>query len=151
MINFMRTFLGSNVDFEEKMAHSFKCRFSAPHDEVIKWKHFLRCWPFVWGIHRSPVNSPHKAQWHGALMFTLICAWINSWVNNHEAGDLRCHHAHYDVTVMEITGHHDKEHSYLRTKNVLNYTLKVNNLKNLPYLCRDWNDLGEIGQYHDDW
>ena len=26
------------------------------------------------GIHRSPVNSPHKGQWRGALMFPLICA-----------------------------------------------------------------------------
>ena len=39
------------------------------HDNVIKWKHFPRYWPFVRGIHRSPVNSPHKGQWRGALMF----------------------------------------------------------------------------------
>ena len=52
------------------------------HDDVIKWKHFPRNWPFVWGIHRSPVNSPRKGQWRGALMFTLICARINGWVNN---------------------------------------------------------------------
>ena len=37
-------------------------------------------WPFVRGIHRSPVNSPHKGQWRGALMFSLICAGINGWV-----------------------------------------------------------------------
>ena len=37
------------------------------HDDVIKWKHFLRNWPFVRGIHRSPVNSPHKGQWSGAF------------------------------------------------------------------------------------
>ena len=43
------------------------------HDEVIKWKHFPRYWPFVRGIHRWPVNSPHKGQWRGALMFSLIC------------------------------------------------------------------------------
>ena len=43
----------------------------------------------VRGIHRSPVNFPHKGQWRGALMFSLICAWINRWVNNREAGDLR--------------------------------------------------------------
>ena len=72
---------------------------------VIKWKHFLRNWPFVRGIHRSPVNSPHKGQWHGALMFPLICIWINSWENNREAGDLRCCCAHYDVTVMRILPH----------------------------------------------
>ena len=70
------------------------------HDDVIKWKHFPRYWPFVRGIHRSPVNSPHKGQWRGALMFSLICDWINGWVNNSEAGDLRRHRAHYDVIVM---------------------------------------------------
>ena len=44
------------------------------HDDVIKWKHFPCYWPFVRGIHRSPVNSPHKGQWHGSLIFSLICA-----------------------------------------------------------------------------
>ena len=34
--------------------------------DVIKWKHFPRYWPFVRGIQRSPVNSPHKGQWRGA-------------------------------------------------------------------------------------
>ena len=70
------------------------------HDDVIKWKHFPRYWPFVRWIHRSPVNSPHKGQWRGALMFSLICAWIYGWVNNREAGDLRRHRAHYDVIVL---------------------------------------------------
>ena len=70
------------------------------HDDVIKWKHFPRYWPFVRGIHRSPVNSPHKGQWRGALMFSLICVCINDWVNNREAGDLRRYGAHYDITVM---------------------------------------------------
>ena len=70
------------------------------HDDVIKWKHFPRYWPFVRGIHRSPVNSLHKGQWRGALIFTLMCSRINGWVNNREAGDLRRHRAHYDVTVM---------------------------------------------------
>ena len=41
---------------------------------VIKWKHFPRYWPFVRGIHRSLVNSPHKGQRRGALIFSLICA-----------------------------------------------------------------------------
>ena len=70
------------------------------HDDVIKWKHFPRYWPFVRGIHRSPVNSPYKGQWRGALMFSLICTWINRWVNNGEAGDLRRYRAHYDVIEM---------------------------------------------------
>ena len=67
------------------------------HDDVIKWKHFPRYWPFVRGIHRSPENSPHKGQWRGALMFSLICAWINGWINNRKAGDLRRYRAHYGV------------------------------------------------------
>ena len=71
-----------------------------PHDDVIKWKHFPRYWPFVRGIHLSRVNSPHKGQWRGALMFSLMCVWINGWENNREAGDLRRHRAHYDVIVM---------------------------------------------------
>ena len=70
------------------------------HDNVIKWKPFPRYFPFVRGIHRSPVNSPHKGQWRGALMFSLICVWINNWVYNREAGDLRRYRAHYDVIVM---------------------------------------------------
>ena len=66
-----------------------------PHDDVIKWKHFPRCWPFVRRIH-----SPHKGQGRGALMFSLICVWINGWVNNRDAGDLRRYRAHCDVIVM---------------------------------------------------
>ena len=68
------------------------------------WRHqmetFPGYWPFVRGINRSPVNSPHKGRWRGALMFSLICAWMNGWVHNREAGDLRRHRAHYDVIAM---------------------------------------------------
>ena len=48
-------------------------------------------------------DSTHKGQWRGALMFSLICAWINRWVNNRDAGDLRRHRAHYGVIVMQPT------------------------------------------------
>ena len=50
-------------------------------------------------------NSP---VWRGALMFSLICAWLKGWVNNREAGDLRHHRAHYDVTVMKVLEFHDQ-------------------------------------------
>ena len=79
------------------------------HDDIMKWKHFLRYWPFVLGIHRSlvnspihrsPVNSHHKGQWRGALMCSLICPWINDWASNEETGDLRHHPTDYDITVM---------------------------------------------------
>ena len=47
-----------------------------------------------------PGEFPHKGQWRGALMYSLISAGINDWVNNGEAGDLRRNRAHYDVIVM---------------------------------------------------
>ena len=75
------------------------------HDGVIKWKHFPQYWLLVRGIHRWPVNSPHKCQWRGALIFSLIWAWINGWVNNRKAGCLRRHRAHYAVTVMNKSYH----------------------------------------------
>ena len=56
------------------------------------------------GIHRSPVDSPHKGQWRGSLMFPLICAWTTGWANHKGAGDLIRHRARYDVTVMKVHG-----------------------------------------------
>ena len=62
------------------------------------WRHqmetFPRYWPFV--------NSPHKGQWRGALMFSLFCAWTNGWVNNRDGGDLRRYRTHDDVTVTML-------------------------------------------------
>ena len=62
-------------------------------DDIIKRKRF----PCYWSL----VNSPHKGQWRGALMFSLICAWMNDWVNNRETGDLRRHRTRYDAKVMK--------------------------------------------------
>ena len=79
-------------------------------DVSMSWRHlpirhrteytFPRYWPFVRGIHRSLVDSTHKGQWHGALMFSLISVWTNDWANNRDASDLRRHCYHYSVTVM---------------------------------------------------
>ena len=105
--------LGVFIDFPNRLQNGFGALFSKyekwrlylnikkSHDDVIKWKHFPRYLPFVRGIHRSPMNSPHKGQWRWALMFSLICARINGWVNNGEAGDLRRHLGHYNVTLMQ--------------------------------------------------
>ena len=59
-----------------------KCHFDeiVVHDDVIKWEHFPRYWPFARGIHPSSVNSHHKGQWREAWMFSLICARKNGWV-----------------------------------------------------------------------
>ena len=68
------------------------------------WRHQMETFSALLALcaGNSPVtvNSPHKGQWRGALMFSLICVWINSWVNNREAGDLRRRHGHYDASVM---------------------------------------------------
>ena len=58
-------------------------------NDVGKWKHFPRYWPFVRGIHRSPVKFPHKGQWRLSLMFSLMCAWTNGWANNRDAAKSR--------------------------------------------------------------
>ena len=88
-----------------------RCLIGRPAHSVsvsiyIWWRHqmetFSALLAILRGIHRSPVNSLHKGQWRGALMFSLICVWINGWSNNREAGDLRRYRAHYDVTVMNI-------------------------------------------------
>ena len=68
------------------------------------WRHQMEAFPCNWsfmrGIQWSPVNSPHKGQWCGDLMSSLICTWTIDWVNNRDAGDLRRHRAHHDVIVM---------------------------------------------------
>ena len=118
------------------------------HDDVIKWKHFPRYWPFVLGLHRWQVNSPHKGQWRGALMFSLICARINAWVNNSKAGDLRRNHAHYDVTVMTFYG----RSNFLNNKCViksetLEHIVTPGAIKKIIIclMCLEWRFIGRIG------
>ena len=41
-----------------------------------------------------------KARDAGLWCFLLSAPWINGWVKNNKAGDLRRHRAHYDVIVM---------------------------------------------------
>ena len=76
------------------------------------------------------MNSPHKGQWRGALMLSLICVWINGWVNNREAGDLRRYRAHYDVTVMLCAP-------------VLNM-LKISRQPWRPWRCLIWTEFTSV-------
>ena len=75
---------------------------TSTHDDIITWKHFrvtvLLCGEFTGSL----VNYPHKGQWRGALMFFIICAWTNGWVNNRDAGYMRRHRANNDVTEMVV-------------------------------------------------
>ena len=89
--NELRPLLMKNANFDKGILDV--------HDDVIKWKHLPHYWPFVRGIHWLPMNSPHKGQWRGTLMLSLICAWTNGWVNNWDAGD------YHDVTLMRLCNH----------------------------------------------
>ena len=109
------------------------------------WRHEMETFSALLAIcaGNSPVlvNSPHKGQWRGALVFSLICVWNNGWENNREAGDLRRYRAHYDVIVMSI---------------VIYLTLLYRNFLSLgnvmlcctPFFVRDvdprWNRLGRV-------
>ena len=111
-------------------------RWHAIHDDVITWKHFLHYWPFVRGIHRWPVDSPHKGQWHGALIFSLICTWTNGWASNQDASDYKCHRAHYDVAVMlheammaQFINTHT--HRYMHHRASMSHYRQVSNIRQL--------------------
>ena len=83
-------------------------RVSLLHHEAVAWNpmmtssngNIFHVTGPLWGKPRSPVDSPHKGQWRGALMFSLICAWTNGWANNRDAGNVRIRCVHYDVPVM---------------------------------------------------
>ena len=69
--------------------------FQNVYDDVSKWKHFPRCWPFVSG--RFPFKRPAtRSFW----CFSLICAWTNGWANSWYSGDLRQPGAYHDVIVI---------------------------------------------------
>ena len=87
------------------------------------WRHQMEKFSMQ-RIHRSPVKSPPKGQWRGALLFSLICTWINGWVSNREAGDFRHHRAHYDVIVMPGT---NKVNLKIMTRKTTNDQSFINN------------------------
>ena len=70
------------------------------HNDVIKWKHYSPYWPFVRRIHRHRWIPITKASHAELWCFLWSAPWINGWVNNRDAGDLRRHRAHYDVIIM---------------------------------------------------
>ena len=72
------------------------------------WRHqmetFSTLLAFCVGNSPVTVNSPLKGQWREVLIYSFIYAWMNGWVNNRDAGDLRRHRTHRDVIVMECWG-----------------------------------------------
>ena len=64
------------------------------------WRHQMQTFSALLAICEGnpPVTGCFRSR--GSLMFSLICAWTNSWTNNGDPGDLRRHRAHYDVALM---------------------------------------------------
>ena len=107
----------------------------------LLWRHQMETFSALLAIcagnHRSPVNSPHKGQWRGALKFSLICVWINDWVNDREAGDLRRNRTHYDVIVMFIA---------VREMSGRKFFLKVRKLSGNLTKCQEILTFGKIDE-----
>ena len=94
------------------------CKHLLYHYDIIQWRHFLRYWPVVLGIHQSPMISPLTGQWREAFNFSLISAWTNCWVNNRSSGELRPHCVHYDIIIAifcELVVKDERESSWLIT------------------------------------
>ena len=68
----------SNHQPHDYLLNSLFRHRSKKTSKLIKWKHFPRYWPFVRGIHRSPVNSLHKGQWRGKCFHLMTLSWIKS-------------------------------------------------------------------------
>ena len=89
-------------------------RWPAPYGTDTKawpwWRHQMETFSalLTFCAGNSPVTGefPHKGQWRGALMFSLICAWSKSWANNGDASDLRRHRAHCDTIAIWWWGSH---------------------------------------------
>ena len=93
------------------------------------------------GNHRSPVDSPQKGQWRGALVFFLICAYTNGCLNNQDVGDLRCHRAHYGVIVICSVSQNQSKRSLLcMVSSVIRTTLKLLHHIRIPKLGLQWVD-----------
>ena len=90
----------------------------------------------MWGIHRPPVNSPHKGQWRVAFMPSLICAWRNNWVNTRHGGDLTRHRTHYDVTVVVAICRHKSRLGSNSVQAVASLIICVNS----SYISYPWED-----------
>ena len=108
------------------------CHFTPVVDlmPTLSWRrHQMKTFPVLLalcdGNPPPQVDSPHKGQWRGALMLSSICAWTNGWANNRAAGDLRCHRAHYNITVMIVTGACCYNNNLPTTTNLVPWHLSV--------------------------
>ena len=109
------------------IAHCCHTKTQVFHFHIMHmwWRHrmetFSACeeftghWGFPW---QRPVIQ--------SVDVSLICAWINSWLNNRKAGDLRHHCAHYDAIVLTVQNNVYKSHIYRKTSYVKAYESEYN-------------------------
>ena len=115
------------------------------HDDVIKWKTFSTLLAICVG--NSLITGKFPAQRPVTRSFDVffICAWINGWVNNGEAGDLRHHRTHYDVTVMSTEVNAASSScggkQYVDERTEVNETRHTINTTDIYRMC--WNILGK--------
>ena len=101
---------------------------SITHDDVIKWKHYPYYSPFVRGIHRSPVDAPHKGQWRGALMFSTICTpeqTVEQTLKTLVIWDTHTKHPLILDWVDSYVNHPHKNNIHIRTDSIPKHTLKT--------------------------
>ena len=79
--------------------HSGYCTrmMTSSNENILRFLPLCEWFTGHWWI---PPPPPSKGQWRVHLMFSLIYAWINGWVNNREAGDLTRHRTRYDVALI---------------------------------------------------
>ena len=112
------------------------------HGDVIKWKHFPRYWPFVRGIHPSPVNFLTKRPVkQSSDVFFGLCTYVHNW----DPGVLRHHRATYDVTLMMPFR---KDPRVYGTKHRWNF---LSPLMKIKYHGNSYRELGNTVKHAYDW
>ena len=125
-----------------KIQLSTNCMPDSWEEHVPLWRHQMEIFSTLLALcaGNSSVNSPHKGQWRGALMFSLMCVWTNSWSNNGYAGDLRRHHVHYEVTVILLRVSAILEvlqtAQYISLDNWTRQLLSHSSVSIIPVLCK---------------
>ena len=105
--------LGSKISLEV-YATCHVTNSGAMNYDVMKWKHFKHYWPFVRGIHRSPVDSLHKGPVirHFDVSFDVsLCKLLNKQSRDRY---IKMSWRSFDVTVMTwlepiMVGSHDAQ------------------------------------------
>ena len=85
-----------------EMYDTLACHWGPPrddhHDDVIKWKHVPRYWPFVRGFHRSPVPRSFDVSLDLRLNKQLSRQWCGWWFETPSRPSLR------HCNVVRMTG-----------------------------------------------